>query len=108
MIGSRLYIDLPLHTSLNFTGRWHTSYFSPDEHSITLKVEPESDVAEYKSRLKLDIILEKGFFNEKMSVRAWIRNLLAGQGYVESFDPFLTAYPHIVHRTFGGSVSYHF
>jgi hypothetical protein len=108
----RLYLDLPPELGLTLNGLWHSKYRMSDPFDYvnqTAEVIPGTGIqrARKEARLKLDFGIEKRFFNNKLRLWVWGRNVFTDHT-IEAYSKFLSVYPHTVHRTFGGGLSYRF
>ena len=57
-----------------------------------------------RTQFHLDLVLQKRFHGDRITMSVWGRNLLADP-HVEAFYNYaLIAYPHQVHRTFGATL----
>lgn len=109
IIRGRCYFYLPHEMMVTLNGLWHTEYYmEPYDYFLQKSGTFENLSAPLvDSHLKLDCMLEKTFYFNKLSIYLWGKNLLYN-GYVESYEPTTIPYPHIVHRTFGGGITYKF
>jgi hypothetical protein len=60
------------------------------------------------NRWKVDFMIEKTLADKHWRLSFWGRNVFADQ-YVEGYSQYLgIGYPHAVHRTFAGGLSYNY
>lgn len=108
----RLYLDLPADIGITLNGLWHSPYRQSDPFDYvnqTAEVIPGTGVrrARKEARLKFDFGIEKRFLDSRLRLWVWGRNVFADHT-IEAYSKFLSVYPHTVHRTFGGGLSYRF
>ncbi len=107
----RLYLDLPGETKLTANAMFSSEFLRGTPYNYyTLKSDPINGILADKPspQLRLDLRLEKRFYHDRASVNVWGRNLTA-KHFVENYLEYVPGvYPHIVHPTYGGGVSYEF
>jgi hypothetical protein len=61
------------------------------------------------ARVKMDLILQRAFWKDRLTATLWVRDLLTSEPYTEYYNQYVwSSYPHQVHRTFGGGLDYRF
>lgn len=107
----RSYLDLPHNFHLTINGLWNSIY--DDKTSFDYVAQnPNSTISDFSTevtrteacQVKLDIILEKMFWDDRVCLNIWGKNIL-NDHYVEGYNELQIPYPQTVHRTFGGGVS---
>jgi outer membrane receptor protein involved in Fe transport len=112
----RPYVDFPkagLYLTLNAT--WNSEHDPGDKYNYQL-LTPASEALGIPgiwqtppaNRWKVDFSVEKTLAAKHWRLNFWGRNVFANP-YVEAFTQFAgIGYPHSIHRTFGGGLSYQY
>jgi hypothetical protein len=109
----RSYLDLS-KTDWYFTvsAIWRSKYSRVEGYDYIAQVAPYTDegliIDPPEDELDLSFTVEKRFFDERLSLDFWARDVLTEERF-EGFSTYAgSAYPHSVHRTFGGGLSIRF
>jgi hypothetical protein len=107
----RLYLDLPLDLHVTVNGLFHSAYdnIHPYDFVNQKHVVISDDVGGvmHEPGVQLDFMVEKMFLDERLSFFFWGNDILADHE-IESYYWYVQTYPHTIHRTFGGGISYQF
>lgn len=112
----RSYFDIPMAgVSFNLNATLLSRYDRGPAYNYVLQSPESEDLGiigvktdSPKGHLELDFLVEKTLFNNRIALKIWGKNILADP-YVEDFSEYVGAgYPHTVHRTFGGGISFRY
>jgi hypothetical protein len=112
IIRARCYLDLPRDIFITVNGDWHSSFYQTYEYNY----EELKYIAQESTKtsnlgpgagVRLDFSIEKRFFNNRLAVSFWGRNVLVSNK-VDSYLWFTQAYPQTINRMFGMQIGYTF
>ena len=109
----RTYLDFPRQGwYLSTSAIWRSEYSRGEGFDYVDQVEPYGMggvvIDPPQGEINLNLMVEKKFYNDQLSVNLWGRNLLADERFQGHLSYVEIGYPHSVHRTFGGGLSCQF
>jgi iron complex outermembrane recepter protein len=113
---AKVYLSLPWQTEATTNACISSPFNRGEAFNYFLQLpssqtpQPEQSIIADPARIQfqLDLSFRKLFLNDQLSLSIWGRNLLADP-FVEVFNQYgWISYPHQIHRTFGGDLSYNY